>query len=59
MMTAESRKVILVGAGPAGLLLALLLAQHQIDVEVVEMLEAIDPRPRGAAYGPPAIRCVE
>lgn len=49
-------KVIVVGAGPAGLLLALLLAQHGISVLVVEAGEGVDQRPRGLAYGPSACR---
>jgi flavin-dependent dehydrogenase len=49
-------KVLIVGAGPAGLLLALLLAQHDIKVDVVEALVGIDERPRGAGYGPAAIQ---
>ncbi|KIX94869.1 uncharacterized protein Z520_09559 [Fonsecaea multimorphosa CBS 102226] len=48
-------KVIVVGAGPAGLLLALMLAKHGISVDVVEALDAVDARPRGAAYGPAAV----
>lgn len=48
--------VLVVGAGPTGLLLALLLAQHDIPVEVVEAGESIDERPRGLAYGPAATR---
>jgi len=49
-------KVLIVGAGPAGLLLALLLAQHDIKVDVVEALVGIDERPRGAGYGPAAVQ---
>ena len=58
IIDARLRRVAIVGAGPAGLLLGLLLAQHDIEVEILEMLDTIDPRPRGAAYGPPAIRHV-
>lgn len=48
-------RVIVAGAGPAGLLLALMLAQHGIHVDVIEALDGIDSRPRGAAYGPAAV----
>ena len=57
-MAAISGRVIVVGAGPAGLLLALLLAQHGVHVDVVEAAGEIDPRPRGAGYGPAAVTCV-
>lgn len=58
MEDANLRKVVVVGAGPAGLLLALMLAQHGIDVDVVEAFNEVDSRPRGAAYGPAAVRYV-
>lgn len=57
-MATTSGKVIIVGAGPAGLLLALMLAQHGINVDVLEAMDEIDPRPRGAGYGPAAVTCV-
>lgn len=50
------KKVIIVGAGPTGLLLGLLLAQHGIAVQVVEAEFEVDQRPRGLAYGPAATR---
>lgn len=52
-------KVIIVGAGPVGLLTALMLAQEGISVDLLEANQGIDPRPRGAAYGPSAVRYVE
>ena len=52
------RKVVVVGAGPAGLLLALMLAQQDINVEVVDFLDQVDHRPRGAGYGPAAVTYV-
>ncbi|KAK6068154.1 FAD binding domain-containing protein [Seiridium cupressi] len=49
------KKVLIVGAGPSGLLLALLLAKHGIPVHVLEASGQLDKRPRAAIYGPPAI----
>lgn len=48
-------KVIIVGAGPSGLLLALLLSKHGIPVTVVEMSHELDQQPRAAHYGPAAV----
>lgn len=48
-------KVLIVGAGPSGLLLALLLSKHGIPVTVLEMSHQLDQQPRAAHYGPPAI----
>lgn len=48
------KKVLIVGAGPAGLLLALLLSKHGIPVSIVEMADQLDQQPRAAHYGPPA-----
>lgn len=49
------KDVLIVGAGPAGLLLALLLSQHGIPVTMLEMAHQLDQQPRAAHYGPPAI----
>ncbi|KAK6544276.1 hypothetical protein TWF694_000978 [Orbilia ellipsospora] len=49
------RKVIIVGAGPAGLLLALRLAQHHIKVTVFEAAPTPSEQPRATHYGPPAV----
>ncbi|KAK3314130.1 FAD binding domain-containing protein [Apodospora peruviana] len=49
------KKVIVVGAGPSGLLLALLLAKHGISVEILEASDKLDDQPRAAHYGTPAI----
>ncbi|CAK7216703.1 hypothetical protein SCUCBS95973_002896 [Sporothrix curviconia] len=46
--------VIIVGAGPAGLLLALLLGQQSIPVQVVELADGPDERPRATHYSAPA-----
>ncbi|KDN68340.1 putative FAD binding domain-containing protein [Colletotrichum sublineola] len=48
-------KVVIVGAGPSGLLLALLLSKHGIQVHVLEAEDHLDQRPRAAHYGPAAI----
>ena len=53
-MTRAFDSVLVVGAGPSGLLLALMLGQHGIKVDVVEALHGLDKRPRGVAYGPAA-----
>lgn len=50
-----SQKVIIVGAGPAGLLLALMLAQKGISVTVVEKGDEIDRNPRASFYNSPTI----
>ena len=46
--------MIIVGAGPSGLLLALRLAKENIDVTVLEMSDSLDERPRATHYAPPA-----
>ncbi|KAK3367955.1 hypothetical protein B0H63DRAFT_88098 [Podospora didyma] len=43
-------KIIIVGAGPSGLLLALLLARAGITVELLEMTSALDTNPRASHY---------
>ena len=43
-------KVIVVGAGPSGLLLTLLLARAGITVELVEMTRELDANPRASHY---------
>lgn len=57
-MSALFSDVIIVGAGPTGLTLALLLAKRDVKVVVLEALEQVDQRPRGIAYGSPAVRYV-
>ncbi|KAB5525534.1 FAD binding domain-containing protein [Coniochaeta sp. 2T2.1] len=49
------KKVVVVGAGPSGLLLALLLSQHGIEVQILEASDVLDNQPRAAYYGPAAI----
>lgn len=46
---------IVVGAGPAGLLLALRLAQQNIAVCLLDMAETLDAQPRATHYASPAV----
>ncbi|KAH8675164.1 hypothetical protein BGZ61DRAFT_536443 [Ilyonectria robusta] len=48
-------KIIIVGAGPSGLLLALLLAKKGIDVEIMEKSTTLDTQPRATHYSSPAV----
>ena len=48
--------MIIVGAGPAGLLLAILLAQSHIPSTVLESWDRTDERLRATQYGVPATR---
>ncbi|EED12007.1 hypothetical protein TSTA_000790 [Talaromyces stipitatus ATCC 10500] len=48
-------KIIVVGAGPSGLLLSILLAKHGINVELLEATERLDEQPRAAHYASPAV----
>ena len=50
------RKILIVGAGPSGLLLALLLAQRNIPSVVLEGYDYLDTRLRATQYGVPATR---
>lgn len=47
--------VLVIGAGPSGLLLALLLQQQNINVRILEAAHELDNQPRAAHYGTPAI----
>ncbi|KAJ5936860.1 hypothetical protein N7466_003310 [Penicillium verhagenii] len=47
--------VAIVGAGPSGLLLALMLGQRGIPVRLFEAAESLDDRPRATHYSPPAV----
>ncbi|TLD39257.1 FAD/NAD(P)-binding domain-containing protein [Venturia nashicola] len=50
------KKILIVGAGPSGLLLALLLAQRDIPSIVLEGYDYLDTRLRATQYGVPATR---
>ncbi|KAH9894710.1 FAD binding domain-containing protein [Xylariomycetidae sp. FL2044] len=54
-MTRPFNKVVIVGAGPSGLLLALLLSKHGIPTEILEASHELDKQPRAAIYGSAAI----
>jgi 2-polyprenyl-6-methoxyphenol hydroxylase-like FAD-dependent oxidoreductase len=47
--------VIVVGAGPAGLLLSLLLAKKGISVQTLDAADKLDTLPRATHYAPPAV----
>lgn len=47
--------IIIVGAGPSGLLLALLLARKGIEVTVLEKNHELDRQPRASYYGAPSL----
>ncbi|OQU98878.1 FAD binding domain-containing protein [Cladophialophora immunda] len=55
-MSQRIKQVAIVGAGPVGLLGALELARLGISVDVFDLLEGVDRRPRAAGYGPSAVR---
>lgn len=48
-------KVIVVGAGPAGLILALLLGRAGIPVQVLDASDTLDSSPRATHYSAPAV----
>ncbi|KZL84011.1 fad binding domain-containing protein [Colletotrichum incanum] len=49
------KKVVVVGCGPAGLLLTILLSKEGIEVQVLEAAGDVDRRPRAAYYGTASI----
>ncbi|KAK9424368.1 putative Para-nitrophenol 4-monooxygenase [Seiridium unicorne] len=59
MMTAPRgegfENVLIVGAGPAGMLLALMLGQAGVPVVLIDMAAGLDQNPRATHYGPPAM----
>jgi 2-polyprenyl-6-methoxyphenol hydroxylase-like FAD-dependent oxidoreductase len=50
------RDVVVVGGGPVGLLIGVLLAQHSVDVEVLERRTMPSHRTRAIGIHPPALR---
>lgn len=54
-MPSQTPFVIIVGAGPSGLLLGLLLAQNNIPVTVIEKGSVLDAQPRATHYAGPAV----
>jgi len=52
-------QIIIVGAGPSGLLLGLRLAKENIDVTLLDLGSALDERPRATHYSPPASKELE
>ena len=54
--TSNIFQVIVVGAGPSGLVLSLILAKASIKVTLLDSARTIDDRPRAAHYAPSAIR---
>ncbi|KAJ5654498.1 hypothetical protein N7490_001501 [Penicillium lividum] len=49
------KRVIIVGAGPSGLILGLLLAKQGIQVELLDAGSKVDDQPRAAHYASPAV----
>lgn len=47
--------ILIVGAGPSGLLLALMLGKKGIRVRLLEAAECLDDRPRATHFSPPAV----
>ncbi|KAE9365033.1 FAD/NAD(P)-binding domain-containing protein [Stipitochalara longipes BDJ] len=52
-------QVLVVGAGPSGLVLALLLAKSGIKTTLLDAASTLDDRPRAAHYAPSAIRVLK
>ena len=48
-------EVIIVGAGPSGLLMGVLLAKENIEVTLLDMGNALDTNPRATHYATPAV----
>ncbi|KAJ3540336.1 hypothetical protein NM208_g5118 [Fusarium decemcellulare] len=55
-MAVTATQVLIVGAGPAGQLLGLMLAKQDVSVTIVEQSSKLDDNPRATHYGPPAMR---
>lgn len=50
----DARQII-VGAGPSGLILGLLLAKQGIRVQILDAANELNKQPRASHYGPPAV----
>lgn len=55
----QSLPVLIIGAGPVGLSLALRLAQQNIRVQVFEALPEINPQSRASTFHPPTLEMFE
>ncbi|EXJ64467.1 hypothetical protein A1O7_00803 [Cladophialophora yegresii CBS 114405] len=55
MSTPQKPWAIIVGAGPSGLLLGLMLAKRGIPVQLIDKSDKLDEQPRATHYGPPAM----
>jgi 2-polyprenyl-6-methoxyphenol hydroxylase-like FAD-dependent oxidoreductase len=55
MVLATRPYVIIVGAGPSGLLLGLLLALQGVPIRLLDMGDGLDKQPRATHYAPPAV----
>jgi len=51
----QESEVVIVGAGPVGLMIALMIARAGVNCALVEQYGEIIQSPRAVAYGPPAI----
>lgn len=49
-MSIDDYQVLIVGAGPVGLLLALMLHGHSVKVKIIERQRALYPLPRAVAF---------
>ena len=55
MATTVDCEVVIVGAGPVGLLTMLFLAKAGINVTLIDALPDVDKSPRAMAFGPAAV----
>ncbi|KAL6252577.1 hypothetical protein RBB50_000296 [Rhinocladiella similis] len=57
--SSQLQKIIIVGAGPSGLILALLLGQKGIKVDVLDASTKLDEQPRATHYNSPATHVLQ